>query len=50
MREKGLNTIVLNHKFNPDPYVKTDWKIYALDRDLISKDEVQEVIYILIFK
>ena len=44
MREKGLNTIVLNHKFNPDPYVKTDWKIYTLDRDLISKDEVQEVI------
>ena len=44
MREKGLNTIVLNHKFNPDPYVKTDWKIYTLDRDLISKDEIQEVI------
>ena len=44
MREKGLNTIVLNHKFNPDPYVKNDWKIYTLDRDLISKDEVQEVI------
>ena len=44
MRGKGLNTIVLNHKFNPDPYVKTDWKIYTLDRDLISKDEVQEVI------
>ena len=44
MREKGLNTIVLNHKFNPDPYVKTDWKIYTLDRNLISKDEVQEVI------
>lgn len=44
MREKGLNTIVLNHKFNPDPYVKTDWKIYTLDRDLISKDETQEII------
>ena len=44
MREKGLNTIVLNHKFNPDPYVKTDWKIYTLDRDLISKDETQETI------
>ena len=44
MREKGLNTIVLNHKFNPDPYVKNDWKIYTLDRDLISKDETQEII------
>ena len=44
MKEKGLNTIVLNHKFNPDPYVKTDWKIYTLDRDLISKDETQETI------
>ena len=44
MRKKGLNTIVLNHKFNPDPYVKTDWKIYTLDRDLISKDETQEII------
>ena len=44
MKEKGLNTIVLNHKFNPDPYVKTDWKIYTLDRDLISKDETQEII------
>ena len=44
MREKGLNTIVLNHKFNPDPYVKTDWKIYTLDRDLISIDETQEII------
>ena len=44
MREKGLNTIVLNHKFNPDPYVKTDWKIYTLDRDLISKDETKETI------
>ena len=44
MREKGLKTIVLNHKFNPDPYVKTDWKIYTLDRDLISKDETQEII------
>ena len=44
MREKGLNTIVLNHKFNPDPYVKTDWKIHTLDRDLISKDETQEII------
>ena len=44
MREKGLNTIVLNHKFNPGPYVKTDWKIYTLDRDLISKDETQEII------
>ena len=44
MRGKGLNTIVLNHKFNPDPYVKTDWKIYTLDRDLISKDETQEII------
>ena len=44
MRKKGLNTIVLNHKFNPDPYVKNDWTIYTLDGDLISKDEVQEVI------
>ena len=44
MREKGLNTIVLNHKFNPDPYVKNDWKIYTLDRDLISIDETQEII------
>ena len=44
MKEKGLNTIVLNHKFNPDPYVKTDWKIYTLDRDLISIDETQEII------
>ena len=44
MRGKGLNTIVLNHKFNPDPYVKTDWTIYTLDGDLISKDEDQEVI------
>ena len=44
MREIGLNTIVLNHKFNPDPYVKNDWKIYTLDRDLISKDETQEII------
>ncbi len=44
MRKKGLNTIVLNHKFNPDPYVKNDWTIYTLEGDLISKDEVQEVI------
>ena len=44
MRKKGLNTIVLNHKFNPDPYVKNDWTIYTLDGDLISKDEDQEVI------
>ena len=44
MRGKGLNTIVLNHKFNPDPYVKNDWTIYTLDGDLISKDEDQEVI------
>ena len=44
MREKGLNTIVLNHKFNPDPYVKTDWTIYTLEGNLISKDEAQEVI------
>ena len=44
MRKKGLNTIVLNHKFNPDSYVKNDWTIYTLDGDLISKDEVQEVI------
>ena len=44
MRKKGLNTIVLNHKFNPDPYVKNDWKIYTLDRDLISIDETQEII------
>ncbi len=44
MTKKGLNTIVLNHKFNPDPYVKNDWTIYTLDGDLISKDEVQEVI------
>ncbi len=44
MRGKGLNTIVLNHKFNPDPYVKTDWTIYTLEGNLISKDEAQEVI------
>ena len=44
MKKKGLNTIVLNHKFNPDPYVKNDWTIYTLEGDLISKDEVQEVI------
>ncbi len=44
MRKKGLNTIVLNHKFNPDPYVKNDWTIYTLEGDLISKEEVQEVI------
>ena len=44
MRRKGLKTIVLNHKFNPDPYVNTDWKIYTLERDLISKNETQEII------
>ena len=44
MRKKGLTTIVLNHKFNPDPYVNNDWTIYTLEGDLISKDEVQEVI------
>ncbi len=44
MRRKGLTTIVLNHKFNPDPYINNDWTIYTLEGDLISKDEVQEVI------
>ena len=44
MRGKGLNTIVLNHKFNPDPYVKNDWTIYTFEGNLISKDEAQEVI------
>ncbi len=44
MRRKGLTTIVLNHKFNPDPYVKTDWRIHTLERDLISENETQEVI------
>ena len=44
MRKKGLTTIVLNHKFNPDPYINNDWTIYTLEGDLISKDEVQEVI------
>lgn len=44
MKRKGLKNIILNHKFNPDPYVTTDWKIYTLDRDIISKNETQDII------
>lgn len=44
MKRKGLKNIILNHKFNPDPHVTTDWKIYTLDRDIISKNETQDII------
>ena len=41
MKQIGLGNIVLNHKFNPDPFVAKNWKIINEEGIIISSSSAQ---------
>ena len=44
MRKIGLSNIVLNHKFNPDPFVNNNWNIKNDENKIISSSLAQTLI------
>jgi hypothetical protein len=44
MNKIGLSNIVLNHKFNPDPFVNNNWKIINEEGKIISSSLSQKTI------
>ena len=44
MAKAGFKNTYLNHKFNPDPYVKNNWQIKTVKNEIISSNEDQIVI------
>jgi|TARA_E500000178_G_scaffold355453_1_gene428150 hypothetical protein len=41
MNDAGYENTYLNHKFNPDPFVDSSWRISTLDNEIISSNENQ---------
>ena len=41
MSNLGFENTYLNHKFNPDPFVDSSWRISTLDNEIISSNENQ---------
>ena len=41
MSNLGFANTYLNHKFNPDPFVDSSWRISTLDNEIISSNENQ---------
>ena len=44
MAKAGFKNTYLNHKFNPDPYVKNNWQIKTVKNEIISSNEDQIII------
>ena len=44
MAKAGFKNTYLNHKFNPDPYVKNNWQIKTVKNEIISSNENQIII------
>ncbi len=44
MAKAGFKNTYLNHKFNPDPYVKNNWQIKTIKNEIISSNENQIII------
>ena len=44
MAQAGFKNTYLNHKFNPDPYVNTNWQIKTVKNEIISSNENQIII------
>lgn len=44
MAKVGFKNTYLNHKFNPDPYVKNNWQIKTVKNEIISSNEDQIII------
>ena len=44
MNKIGLSNTVLNHKFNPDPFVNNNWKIINEEGKIISSSITQKII------
>ena len=44
IKKAGFNNTYLNHKFNPDPFVKSTWTISDLNNNIISNNDNQIIV------